>query len=69
MVNDIVVIRGENDEILVARILRVNTEEKTVKVWYFREQSHQLFVAEVSSREALDIVKWDSKWDWVHLGS
>jgi hypothetical protein len=28
MVNDIVVIRGENDEIWVAKILKVNTEEK-----------------------------------------
>ena len=74
MVNDIVVIRGENDEIWVARILRVNTEEKTVKVWYFREQSHELFVPEVSSREALDIVKWDSivhlaPEEWIHVGS
>ena len=60
MVNDIVVIRGENDEVWVARVLRVNTEEKTVKVWYYRERSHELFVPEVSSREALDIVSWDS---------
>ncbi len=49
MVNDIVVIRGENDEIWVARILRVNTR-------YYREQSHEVFAPEASSREALDIV-------------
>ena len=60
MVNDIVVIRGENDEIWVARILRINTEERTVKVWYYREEGHELFVPEVSLREALDIVNWDS---------
>ena len=60
MVNDVVVIRGENDEIWVAKILRVNNEEKTVKVWYYKEQGHELFVPEVSSRDALDIVHWDS---------
>ena len=74
MVNDIVVIRGENDEIWVARILRVNTEEKTVKVWYYREQSHEVFVPEASSREALDIVNWDSivylaPEEWIDVGS
>ena len=47
MVNDIVVIRGENNEILVAKILRVNNEEKTVMVWYYKEQGHELFVPEV----------------------
>ena len=42
MVNDIVVIREENDEVWVARFLKVNTEEKTVKVWYYRERSHEI---------------------------
>lgn len=60
MVNDIVVIRGGNDEIWVAKILKVNIKEKTVKVWYYREQGHKMFVPEVSSRVALDIVNWDS---------
>ena len=73
MVNDIVVIRGENDEIWVARILRINTEEKTVKVWYYKEQSPEVFVPEVSSREALDIVNWDSivhlaPEEWIDVG-
>ncbi|CAB4026573.1 Hypothetical predicted protein [Paramuricea clavata] len=74
MVNDIVVIRGENDEIWVAKILKVYTEEKTVKVWYYREQGHELFVPEVSSRDALDIVNWDSivhlaPEEWIDGGS
>ena len=38
------------------------------------EQSHELFIPEVSSREALDIVKWDSiahlaPEGWIHVGS
>ena len=59
-----VLIKGDDPEPWLAKVLAIQQRAKTSKIWYYMENTErpgqQLYVPYLDIRQAQDIVSWDS---------
>ena len=63
-VGDMILIKGDDPDPWLAKVLTVQERSKTAKVWYYMKDverpSENLYVPYCSTRQAQDVVSWDS---------
>ncbi|XP_031549912.1 uncharacterized protein LOC116287378 [Actinia tenebrosa] len=64
-VDDMVLVRGDEAEPWLAKVIKVHRNSKTVLLWYYKKAAESddectVYIAESNRRLARDIVSWDS---------
>lgn len=63
-VHDMIMIKGDDPDPWLAKVLTIQERSKTAKVWYYMEDvgrpGEQLYVPYRDMRQAQDVVSWDS---------
>lgn len=63
-VQDMILIKGDNPDPWLAKVLAIQERAKTCKIWYYMEDTErpgqQLYVPYRDLRQAQDTVSWDS---------
>ena len=64
LVQDMILIKGDDPDPWLAKVLAIQERAKTCKIWYYMEDTErpdqQLHVPYLDIRQAQDIVSWDS---------